>query len=174
MFLHVSICPQGEYLGRYPLLGRYTPLGRYPRQVHPPGQVHPQACTPPGQVPPWQVHPPGQVTPGQVHSWQVHPLAGTPPGRYIPLGWYNPPGRYAPPPRVQFWGVLVFHNFSERQILWSLCLVDFHTFTLQLPIHSVSLHSVAHELQVSVSSLGNCQNFSKTSTPLAELAELSI
>ena len=42
-------------------------------------------------------------------------------------------------------------NFSERQILWSLCSVDFHTLTLQLPIQT--LHSVAPELQVFVSSL---------------------
>ena len=54
--------------------------------------------------------------------------------------------------------------FSEHQILWSLCSVDFHTLTLQLPIQT--LHSVAPELQVFVSSLENCQNFSKTSTSL--------
>ena len=41
--------------------------------------------------------------------------------------------------------------------------VVFHTFTLQLPIQT--LHSVASELQVFVSLLKNCQNFSKTSTP---------
>ena len=41
-------------------------------------------------------------------------------------------------------------NFSERQILWSLCSVDFHTLTLQLPIQTP--HSVAPELQVFVSS----------------------
>ena len=55
-------------------------------------------------------------------------------------------------------------NSSERQILWSLCSVDFHTLTLQLPIQT--LHSVAPELQVFVSSLENHQNFSKMSTPL--------
>ena len=44
-------------------------------------------------------------------------------------------------------------NFSERQILWSLCSVDFHTLTLQLPIQT--LHSVASEIQVFVSSLEN-------------------
>ena len=55
-------------------------------------------------------------------------------------------------------------NFSERQILWSLCSVDFHTLTLKLPIQT-SL-SVAPELQVFVSSLKNCPNFRKTSTPL--------
>ena len=49
-------------------------------------------------------------------------------------------------------------NFSERQILWSLCSVVFHTLTLKLPIQT--LHSVF------VSSLENCLNFSKTSTPL--------
>ena len=57
-----------------------------------------------------------------------------------------------------------FKNLSERQILWSLCSVDFHTLTLQLPIQT--LQSVAPELQVFVSSLENRQNFSKTSTPL--------
>ena len=56
-------------------------------------------------------------------------------------------------------------NFSEHQILWSLCSVDFHTLILQLPIQTP--HSVAPELQVFMSSLENCQNFSKTSTPLA-------
>ena len=35
-------------------------------------------------------------------------------------------------------------NSSEHQILWSLCSVDFHTLTLQLPIQT--LHSVVHEL----------------------------
>ena len=54
-------------------------------------------------------------------------------------------------------------NFSERQILWSLCSVDFHTLTLQLPIQTP--YSVAPELQVFVSSLENCPNFKKTSTP---------
>ena len=57
-------------------------------------------------------------------------------------------------------------NFSERQILWSLCSVDFHTFTLQLLIQTP--HSVALELQVLVSSHEKCQNFSKTSTPQAQ------
>ena len=55
-------------------------------------------------------------------------------------------------------------NFSERQVLWSLCSVDFHTLTLQLPIQN--LHSVAPELQVFVSSLENSANFRKMSTPL--------
>ena len=58
-------------------------------------------------------------------------------------------------------------NFSERQIFGTLCSVDFHTFTLQLPIQT--LHSVAPELQVFVSSLENCQNFSIMSTPLVPL-----
>ena len=55
-------------------------------------------------------------------------------------------------------------SLSEHQIKCSLTSVDFHTFTLQLPIQTP--HSVAPELQVFVSSLENCQNFSKTSTPL--------
>ena len=54
-------------------------------------------------------------------------------------------------------------NFSEHQILWSWCSVDFHTLTLHLPIEI--LHFVAPELQVFVSSLENCANFRKTSTP---------
>ena len=62
-------------------------------------------------------------------------------------------------------------NFSERQILWSLCSVDFHTFTLQLPIQTP--HFVVPELQVFVSSLENCQNFSKTSTPLTVSSSVS-
>ena len=55
-------------------------------------------------------------------------------------------------------------NFTELQILWSLCSVDFHTYTLQLPIQTP--HSVALELQVFVSSLEDCPHFRKTSTPL--------
>ena len=45
MFLQVSVCPQGEYLGRYPPWAG-TPLwpGTPPDQVHPPGQGRP----PPG------------------------------------------------------------------------------------------------------------------------------
>ena len=54
-------------------------------------------------------------------------------------------------------------NFSERQILWSWCLVDFHTLTLHLPIQI--LHFVVPELQLFVSSLENGANFRKTSTP---------
>ena len=56
-------------------------------------------------------------------------------------------------------------NLSERRILWSLCLVDFHTLTLQLPIQT--LYSVTPE--VFVSSLENCPNFRKTSTPSGKL-----
>ena len=59
-------------------------------------------------------------------------------------------------------------NFSECQILWSLCSVDFHTFTLKLPIQT--LHSAVPELQVFASSLENCQNFSKMSTPMVTSA----
>ena len=62
-------------------------------------------------------------------------------------------------------------NFSERQILWSLCSVDFHTLTLQLPIQTP--HSVAPELQVFVSSLENCPNFSKTSTTQGRIQDFS-
>ena len=38
---------------------------------------------------------------------------------------------------LEITGVCSFRsNFSERQVLWSLCSVDFHTLTLQLPIPS--------------------------------------
>ena len=63
-------------------------------------------------------------------------------------------------------------NFSERKILWSLCSVDFHTLTLQLPIQTP--HSVAPELQVFVSSLLNCHNFRKTSIPQLLLLYFSV
>ena len=62
-------------------------------------------------------------------------------------------------------------NFSERQILWSFCSVDFHTLTLQLPIQTP--HFVAPELQVFVSSLENCPNFRKTSTLLTYFANIN-
>ena len=45
---------------------------------------------------------------------------------------------------VQFGGMLVSLKFTERQILWSFCSVDFHTLTLQLPIQIQN--SVAPEL----------------------------
>ena len=57
----------------------------------------------------------------------------------------------------------ILQNVSERQILWSLCSVVFHAFTLILPIQT-SL-SVAPELPVCLRSGENCPNFSKTSTP---------
>ena len=46
---------------------------------------------------------------------------------------------------------------------YNMCSVDCHTFILQLPIETQN--SVAPEIQDFVSSLENCQNFSKTSTP---------
>ena len=51
-------------------------------------------------------------------------------------------------------------NFSERWILWSLCLVVFHALTLKLPIQT-SL-SVVPKLQVSMRSGEKCQNFRRT------------
>ena len=50
-------------------------------------------------------------------------------------------------------------HFSERQILWSLCLVGFHALTLKLPIQT-SL-SVTPKLPVSLRSGEKCQNFFK-------------
>ena len=55
MFLHVSVCPQGEYLARYP-----------PGQVQLPGQVHP----------PWAGTPPGQVHPAPPGSPQEQRMLG--------------------------------------------------------------------------------------------------
>ena len=46
-------------------------------------------------------------------------------------------------------------NFSERQILWSLCSVVFHAFALKLPIQTSV--SVAPEITVSLSSHENVQ-----------------
>ena len=100
MFLHVSVCPQGEYLGRCPPGTRYTPLGpgtssgtRYtplgpgtpprtgipPQPGTPPDQVQPPGAryTPLGpDIPPQdQVYRPRPGTlPDQVPPWdQVHP-----------------------------------------------------------------------------------------------------
>ena len=56
----------------------------------------------------------------------------------------------------------ILQNFSECQILWSLCSVVFHALTLKLPIQT-SL-SVAPKLQVCVRSGEKCQKFWKTST----------
>ena len=68
------------------------------------------------------------------------------------------------------WGMLIFLKFCkifcERQILWILCSVVFHSLTLRLPIQNSI--SVAPKLQVCASSGKKCQNFSKTSTPLAD------
>ena len=54
-------------------------------------------------------------------------------------------------------------NFSERQILWSLCLVLLHALTLTLPIQTS--FSPAPKLPVSLRSDEQCENFRKTSTP---------
>ena len=55
-------------------------------------------------------------------------------------------------------------NFSDCQILWSLCSVVFHALTLKLPIQT-SL-SVAPKLPVYTRSGEKCKQFRKTSTPL--------
>ena len=55
-------------------------------------------------------------------------------------------------------------KFSERQILWSLCSVDFHTVYIAIA-YSNSTFCGAWTSQVFVSSLENCPNFRKTSTP---------
>ena len=56
-------------------------------------------------------------------------------------------------------------NFTEHQILWSLCLLVFLALTLKLPIQT-SL-SVVPKLQVCVRSGEKYQDFRKTSTRLA-------
>ena len=58
----------------------------------------------------------------------------------------------------------ILQNFSERQILWSLCSVVFHALTLKLPIQT-SL-SVAPTRSVFTHSGEKGENFSKMSTPL--------
>ena len=57
----------------------------------------------------------------------------------------------------------ILQNFSERQVLWSLCSVVFLALTLKLPIQT-SL-SVEPKLPVSLHSGEKCENFRKTSTP---------
>ena len=55
-------------------------------------------------------------------------------------------------------------NFSERQILWSLCSIVFHALTPELPIQT-SL-SVAPELPVSLVHMKNVQILGKREHPL--------
>ena len=58
----------------------------------------------------------------------------------------------------------ILQNFSEIQILWSLCSVVFLAFALKFPIQT-SL-SVAPKLPVSLRSGEKCEKLKKTSTPL--------
>ena len=58
----------------------------------------------------------------------------------------------------------ILQNFSERQILWSLCSVVFLALTLRFPVQT-SL-SVAPKLQVCVHLGEKCPNFRKMSIPL--------
>ena len=106
MFLQVSVCPQGEYLGRYP---HPLPWAGTPQTGTPPtpwvgtpplGRYIPLAGTPPspwgGTPPPWAGTPPGRYNPPgrhTPHGWyplpgtplgQVHPQAGTPPRQVHP------------------------------------------------------------------------------------------
>ena len=53
-------------------------------------------------------------------------------------------------------------TFSERQILWSLCSVDFHALTLKLPIQT--LLPAAPKLKVHTRPGKKCPNFRKMST----------
>ena len=68
--------------------------------------------------------------------------------------------------------MLVSQNFSECQILWSLCSVVFHALTLKLP-NQTSL-SVAPKLPVSLRSVEKSEKFMKTSTPLSYLTDRNI
>ena len=65
-------------------------------------------------------------------------------------------------------GVLVLLKFTERQILWSLYSVDFHTLTLQLPIQT--LHSVTPELLFCefTSKLSKFQEYEHTQSSMIE------
>ena len=59
-------------------------------------------------------------------------------------------------------------NFTEHQILWSLCSVDFHTLTLQLAVET--LHSVVPELQVFVIHLKTVKISAKRAHPRSAVA----
>ena len=61
-------------------------------------------------------------------------------------------------------------NFTERQILWCLCSVDFLTFTLKLPIQT--LLSVVPILPYFARSGEKCQKFSKTSTSREKMSSI--
>ena len=61
----------------------------------------------------------------------------------------------------------ILQNFSELQILWSLCSVVFLALTLKLPIQTSV--SVAPKLLVWVRSGEKCGEFRKTSTTLRKL-----
>ena len=61
-------------------------------------------------------------------------------------------------------------NFSERQILWSLCSVVFHALTLKSLIQT-SL-SVAPKLPVSLTLAENCRKFRKRVHPRGVLVLL--
>ena len=63
---------------------------------------------------------------------------------------------------------VILQNFSEHEILWSLCSVVFRSLPLKLAIHTS--HPVAPELQVSTGLGENCPNFSKTSTLQCQLS----
>ena len=56
-----------------------------------------------------------------------------------------------------------WQNFSERHILWSLCLVVFHALTLKSPIQTS--FSVVPKLPVSLSLAENCHKFRKRVNP---------
>ena len=93
MFLHVCVCPQGGYLGRYPSGTRYTPKTRYTSRTRytPWDQVHSPRTryTSRTRYTPWdQVHSPRTryTSPNQVHPIdQVHPRGpDTPPGLGTP------------------------------------------------------------------------------------------
>ena len=60
-------------------------------------------------------------------------------------------------------------RFAE--IYWAPDIVDFHNFTLQLPIHT--LHYVTPELPVLESSLENCQISAKRAQPCRKNVSIS-
>ena len=60
----------------------------------------------------------------------------------------------------------ILQNFSERQILWNLCSVGFHAFTMRFPIQT--LLSMAPKFPVFACSGEKWKKISKTSTPHGE------
>ena len=151
-----------------PPLDYIPPQTMYPWDYIPPGTTYPRLCTPGlhtprttyplNYVPPRTMYPP--PSPDYIPPQTMYPPDCIPPGLRTPLDGLCAGGTH--PTRMHFCFPEFLQNFSECQILWSLCLVIFHALTLKLPIQT-SL-SVAPKLPVSLRSGEKCENFRKTST----------